>query len=198
MNGEIDSRGRPEGNAAFFDALYEEHHRVVHAFLVGQLAESDMAADLLQETFLRVWRHIDEARAIPAERRRFWLFTVARNLVRDHHRRGAVRGGVEVSLPVDETLPADARSDPARQLSAKETRSAVEAAIQCLPVDLRTALTLSLLGEMTSEQIGASLGVPAGTVRSRISLARRRLMQDLELGKDSGRQKKVNRHDGSG
>lgn len=181
MSDENDNQARPGCDAALFDVLYRGHHRVLYAYLVGQCAHSDTAADLLQETFLRVWKHIGEARRVPTEQQRFWLFGLARNLVIDHRRRCAVRKHLEVSLPLAASLPAAAQSDPVLAFTAKEMGTALEAAIRRLPVGLRTPLTLSLLGEMTSQEIGAALGLPAGTVRYRISQARRRLMQDLGL-----------------
>jgi len=184
----------PEDDVALFDGLYREHHRVLYAYLMGQLAHSDTAADMLQETFVRVWQHIGEVREVPRGQRRFWLFTLARNLVYDHRRRCAVRRHLEVVLPAEVSLPADSPSDPAIAFEVKETETAIAAAIRRLPLDLRTALTLSLLGEMTSQEIGISLGLPAGTVRYRISQARRRLTQDLGLNpKADGKQKENKR-----
>lgn len=69
MNRENDNRAKSDCDAALCDALYREHHRVLHAYLFGQFAHSETAADLLQETFVRVWRHIGEARRVPTEKR---------------------------------------------------------------------------------------------------------------------------------
>lgn len=189
-------RTRKEDNdsdVALFDVLYREHHRVLYAYLMGQIAHSDTAADLLQETFVRVWQHIGEVRLVPREQRRFWLFTLARNLVYDHRRRCAVRRHLEVALPEEASLPADSRFDPVSAFEVKETETAIDVAIRHLPLDLRTALTLSLLGEMTSREIGMALGIPSGTVRYRISQARRRLAQDLGLHTTAGDKQKENK-----
>jgi RNA polymerase sigma-70 factor (ECF subfamily) len=194
MSHDNDPRARNDCDVALFDALYREHHRVLHAYLMGQFAHSDTAADLLQETFVRVWQHIGDARRVPTEQRRFWLFTLARNLAHDHRRRCAVRRHLEATLPPEASLPADTQSDPAIAFAVKETETAIEAAIRRLPLDLRTALTLSLLGEMTSQEIGIALGIPAGTVRYRISQARKRLIQDLGLATNGVGKQKENQH----
>ncbi|HZO89719.1 MAG TPA: RNA polymerase sigma factor [Chthonomonadaceae bacterium] len=180
-----DSRHQERGAlVSLFNTLYAEHHRSLYAYLLGHTADGDTAADLLQETFVRVWRHIEEAGQIPEARRRFWLFAIARNIVTDHHRRRAVRQRHEGVLP-ERDMPAEADGDPARTIEAQETAAAVDAAIARLPEDLRTALTLHLLGDMTSAEIGAALQRPAGTVRYQIAQARRRIARELGLMESS-------------
>lgn len=166
--------------AAYFDSLYAAHHRVVYAYLLGHVSHADTAADLLQETFLRVWRHLDDARQVPADRQRFWLFAIARNLLLDYRRRQAVRSrGEEALRESAASQPVD--NDPARAVIAKETAEAMDAAIAALPDDLRLVLTLHLVGEMTSKEIGKSLDRPAGTVRYQLSRARQCIAQMLNL-----------------
>lgn len=177
---------------ALFDGLYEGHHRVVHAFLVGQVGDSERALDLLQETFVRVWKHIAEVEAIPDSQRRYWLMTLARNIATDYHRRNAVRKHLQLPLTEQENRVVDATYDPARVYSQNELQSLIDDAIRGLPVELRTPLTLHLLGEMTSAEIGAVLELPAGTVRYRISEARRRIAAKVGLGKQYSLQKGAN------
>jgi RNA polymerase sigma-70 factor, ECF subfamily len=175
---------RDEDRTACFDTLYAAHHRVVYAYLFGHLGNADSAADLLQETFLRVWRHLDDARQVPAERQRFWLFAIARNLLLDHRRRQAARSRLEVNLQ-ERIAIQPANGDPAQTLFARETAAAVDAAIAALPEDLRLVLTLHLMGEMTSAEIGQSLNRPAGTIRYQLSIARQRIAQALKLGNEN-------------
>ena len=59
--------GRRDELNALFDALYEKHARRVHAFLLGRTGNDDVAADLLQDTFVRTWRHLDELREMCRE-----------------------------------------------------------------------------------------------------------------------------------
>jgi len=165
-------------DTAFFDILYREHRRVLHAYLVGQCGDTDSAEDLLQETYVRVWRHLPELRAIPAERRRYYLFATARNLVIDSRRRQAVRQQ-QIAPPE----PAFA-SDPAQAIIAQEMAIVVDCAIRELPPDLRTVLSLHLLGEMNSSEMGTALGIPAGTVRYRLSRARQMLAERLGVEND--------------
>ncbi len=172
-------RSEKDCDVSLFDTLYRNHHRVVHAFLVGQCTQPDSAADLLQETFLRVWRHIGTARGIPADRLRYWLFAIARNVATDDCRRRAVRHSVECDLALTDSRSAGPATDPAASYLQRESAREAEAAILRLPEGLRTALTMSLLSGLTSREIGEALGVPAGTVRYRVAQARARLAQDL-------------------
>src|SRR5207248_2748197 len=96
---------RSDGDEPFFDALYEAHSRVLYAYLLGQSGDRETAEDLLQETFVRVWRRLETVQALPEERRRFWLFATARNLLRDVYRRRQVRAPYTCALP--ETFTAD-------------------------------------------------------------------------------------------
>jgi DNA-directed RNA polymerase specialized sigma24 family protein len=79
---------------AEFRRLYDEHRSAVHAYLIGRLCGRQESADLLQEVFMRVWRHLDTVAGLPTDRQRGWIFTVARNLSidasrHDRHRAGA-------------------------------------------------------------------------------------------------------------
>jgi len=173
------SREERDLDVSLFNDLYCQHHQVLYAYLLGRCSNRDVAADLLQETCLRLWRHIQELRIIPEERRRYWLFAVARNVANDYHRRRGVRERHEAAQP-DRDL-ADGAGDSTSRLEQAESATAVDVAMQRLPEDLRTVMTLRFLAEMTSEEIGQALGRPAGTVRYQIAKARRRLAQELHL-----------------
>jgi RNA polymerase sigma-70 factor (ECF subfamily) len=189
----------PERNAddvACFDRLYGAHHRVVYAYLLGHVGSADSAADLLQETFLRVWRHINDARQVPADRQRFWLFAIARNLLLDYGRRQAARRRCEEALRESAAIRVR-EGDPADAVIARETAAAVDAAIARLPDDLRLVLTLHLVGGLTSAEIGSSLNRPAGTVRYQLSRARQRIAQELGLQQEDAFEEKERQYEAS-
>lgn len=162
----------------FFDALYAEHYRVLYAYLFGQTGDRETAADLLQETYTRVWQHLNQAWEIPAERRRYWLLATARNLVLDMRRRQEVRSRHEIVLQ-EQARQSPLADNPEATVLRKEQMSAIDTAIAALPDDLRLVLTLHLLGEMTSAQIGDLLHRPAGTVRYQLAQARKLLAARL-------------------
>jgi RNA polymerase sigma-70 factor (ECF subfamily) len=179
MNGGGGAEGRACAPVALFDSLYREHYQPVFAYLLGRTGDREAATDLLQETFLRVWQRIAHLCALPDDQRRYWLFAVARSRVSDHHRRRAVRARYTAALP-DTLQVGSCASDPARVVAARETEAALDRAIAGLPDDQRTVLTLHLMTEMTSAQVGQALGRPAGTVRYQLAQARRRLAMALE------------------
>ncbi|NPV06738.1 MAG: sigma-70 family RNA polymerase sigma factor [Anaerolineae bacterium] len=165
---------------SLFDELYRRHNRPVYAYLLGRCGDSDAAADLLQDTFLRAWRHLDDVRNVPQDRRRYWLLAVARNLAHDFHRRQAVRAPFGDPLP--EVMPsADGRHDPVAATESGEQAAALDGAIARLPEELRLIICLRYLGEMSSAEIGEALGRPAGTVRYQLAKARALLAQDVRL-----------------
>ena len=115
---------------------------------------------------------------ISADAQRAWIFIVARNLSIDEHRRGGTRATTEAALRHE---PARLASPPASTLVISAERVAVIAeAINRLPEQQRTTLALAAAGGLTSAQIATALDVPAGTVRYRLSLARRALTAALD------------------
>lgn len=169
---------------AEFRRLYDAHRLAVHAYLTGRLCDRQLAADLLQEVFMRVWRHLGTVAGWPADRQRAWIFTVARNLSIDLSRHDGIMARAEQSL-----APEPARSEaPASDAVISAERAAiVGAAIRRLPEPQRVTLALAAVGGLTSAEIGAALGIAPGTARYRLSLARRALADILGEYDDPGR-----------
>jgi RNA polymerase sigma-70 factor, ECF subfamily len=164
---------RCDGDAAL-RALYAEHGHAVLAYAEGFTRDRGRAEDIVQETFLRAWRHLP--RLLADERPiRPWLLRVARRLLIDASRAARARpalsddddteptvdGGLEQLL--DQTILADAmqRLSPAHQQIVIET------------FFLGTPMHVT----------AARLGVPPGTARSRLHYALNRLRQQLESGR---------------
>src|SRR5688572_12314816 len=150
-----------------FDALYDAHRTALHAYLLGRCGDPEQAQDLLQELFLRAWRNLGSIEALPPERRQYWLFSVARNLVVDHYRGRGARDAAQQRLEMESpTMLADAAESEAIQASQLRR---LDAAIWRLPTELREVLVLNVLGDRSSSEIGSLLGRPAGTVRYQLS-----------------------------
>lgn len=162
-----------------FTEVFATYHRAVHAYLVGRLGEPQAARDLLQETFLRVWRRIGELGPLPPERRQAWIFTVARNLVTDTYRTEATRNATVRALGVQVQPIARPADQPDARAETGELVREVGSAVRSLPEELRVILTMHAVGELTSAQIGAALGLPAGTVRYKLAMARRSVTRTL-------------------
>lgn len=165
---------------AEFRRLYEAHRRAVHAYFTGRTGDPQLSADLMQDVFLRAWQHLDKLADMPEDGRRAWLFTVARNASIDAGRHQRTRANAEQALVRDAARQPPAGAPASVAVIDAERVAIVSAAIRRLPQDQRVALTMAAAGEMTSAEIGAAIGVPAGTVRYRLSLARRTLAEALD------------------
>jgi RNA polymerase sigma-70 factor (ECF subfamily) len=167
-------------DAAVFTRIFEQHRHAVHAYFLGRVAEAELARDLLQETFLRAWRRLSELAPLPGEQQRAWIFTVARNLAIDSYRAGAARRAAEAALRHHATTQQTTVAGPHLHAELGERVAQLDAAIRRLPEEQRVILSMATAGGLTSRQIGEALGVPAGTVRYRLSQARKRLAAALD------------------
>lgn len=152
-----------------FGRLYDLHRDSVHAYFVGRTNDRWLAADLTQEVFLRAWRQLSLLLSRPADGQRAWLFTVARNLSIDTQRQNRTlldTAAVVRRQPVVDVASADVA------VVASDRVAVVAEAIGRLPEAQRVALSMAAAGGLTSSEIAGALGVPAGTVRYRLSLAR--------------------------
>ncbi|MFI5843268.1 sigma-70 family RNA polymerase sigma factor [Catenuloplanes sp. NPDC051500] len=154
-------------------ALHDTHARDVLRFLRALTRDPDLAEDLLQETMLRAWRHLDTLPDDETGTRR-WLLTVARRLVIDAARLRRARPA-EVSPVALEWLPS--RTD---EIGAALAAQAFRTSLSRLSESHRSLLVdLHLHGESMSH-IAQRLGLPVGTVKSRAHYAMRALRAGLE------------------
>ena len=146
--------------------------------LTSSAADADDLVQITYEQAFRSWRTLRDARAARA-----WLFRVARNAAVDRFRRESVRP--EIQLVVSETLDVEAAMplDPVESID-------LEAALARLPADQAEAIVLSDLWGFTYEEIAAISGCAIGTVRSRISRGRARLLRILCSGSAAKAQEK--------
>jgi RNA polymerase sigma-70 factor, ECF subfamily len=177
----------PDEDAAerAFTELFDAHRPGVYGYLLGRVSEPDTARDLLQETFLRVWRRLTEVRSLTPDRQRAWIFAVARNLVTDTYRARATREATGEALQglARSTIPET--DQPDTRAATAELVAEVGAAVRNLPEDQRVILAMHAVSELTSAQIGAALELPAGTVRYKLNQARRALARALGLSEPS-------------
>jgi RNA polymerase sigma-70 factor (ECF subfamily) len=142
----------------------------LHAFLVRVTGSRDDADDLLQDTWIRV------ARGAPSfdtrRRARPWLYGVAANLARDLHRRRGVR------LRAAHAVKQDATPEPVafRPIERIELR----ARLARLPERLREVLVLRFYDDLDEAEMAEALGIPRGTVKSRLHGAIRELRRGWE------------------
>ncbi|MBV9323564.1 MAG: RNA polymerase sigma factor [Chloroflexi bacterium] len=164
-----------------FDALYAAHHATLHAYFLGKTSDAELALDLLQDAFVRVWRNLATLEGLSPERQRTWLFAVARNLVVDQYRSRASRRSTDAALAQAAAVAQTASPAAEADVLRRERLETLDRAIQQLPEDLRVVLVLQAVGERNSTEIGELLGRPPGTVRYQLAEARRRLARQLQL-----------------
>jgi RNA polymerase sigma-70 factor (ECF subfamily) len=176
------------GDRAAFDALVLRHQDRVYNMAFRMLGDREEALDAAQEIFLAAYRSLGafESKA----RFSTWLYRVTVNRCRDELRkRGTAKHARPASLEGAQNRsiepPAPGGADPARAAEARERHEAVARAIASLPEETRAAVVLRDVQGLSYEEIAEVLGVPAGTVRSRIFRGRAQLR--AELAPEAGR-----------
>jgi RNA polymerase sigma factor (sigma-70 family) len=156
-----------EGPAAAMEGLYQLHGPAILRYLQRRFGRAACAEDLLQETFVRALGNRGGLEG--AASARAFLFGIARHVGLAAARRARLR-----RVDVLEETAAREESDPAL--------AEMRAAIERLPEQIRETLEFRLRDELTYEEIAAVLGIPVGTVRSRLHAAMRLLRDEINPG----------------
>lgn len=184
-----------EASAAAFEEEALVHLDAVYRFALRLAGSESRAEDLVQDTFLRAWRSWHQY--TPGTRARSWLFTICRNVFlreeergRRHHRvvvEHAGRGPAGTGPVNPVWISAGEADDPEGRFFASLVDEEVVAAIDALPEEYRTAVVLSDLEGFSYAEIAELMGVPVGTVKSRLFRGRRELQRVLyEYAVESG------------
>jgi RNA polymerase sigma factor (sigma-70 family) len=162
--------------SASFAVLYDRHAPALFRYLTRRLGPT-IAQDLLAETFLAAFRRRDSYDLSRPDARP-WLYGIAGNLVRRHHRGEARMLSAYARTGIDPvTGPAD--EDSLDRLSAASYEPALARALASLSARERDVVLLIAHAELNYEEVADALQIPVGTVRSRLSRARRRLRRHL-------------------
>ncbi len=158
-----------------FQILYERHSPLLFALALKILGDRTDAEDVLQETFLQVWKtaaKYDERRGKPLG----WLIMLIRSRAIDRLRSRQTR------VRITEVASNEPRADgllPGQAVMAGEIGAVVRAALAELPAEQRTPLELAYFGGLTQTQIAKQLGQPLGTVKTRMRTGLLRLRDGL-------------------
>ena len=172
------------GDQAAWRELVALHTRKVFGLAYRFTGRVDEAEDLTQEVFVKVYQTLGRYRESDGS---FggWLMAVARNHAIDHYRRRKQERLRRAEDPaVLEVAPAR-EEHPITGLEREERKRLVHSGLRALPPDLRIPLILRDLQELPYEAIASELGIPLGTVKSRINRARLELAKRL-LGRTRG------------
>ena len=175
-----------DGDAAAFEAVLEKYSSLVRRYLAGIVRDQHFAEDLTQEVFLRVWTHggqWDGRGPFKA-----WLFRVATNFALNFLR--SVKRRRESPLDLFDEMRADEQtqvpgwmidsstSRPDLEFEIAERLGLLRRMIDGLPEEKRDVVHLALEAEMEIHEVAERLGIPEGTVKSRLYHARQRLARE--------------------
>ena len=163
--------------------LVSEHQRMVYQLSLNLLGDHNEALDLSQEVFLRVFRTIHTFRGHAALRT--WIYRIVINQARNRQRWWRRRyRSQQVSLDDHirdhgELPETNNGSSPDRMFGQKQLGERIRVALDRLPFDQKTAIVLREIDGLSYEEIGFSLGIAVGTVKSRLARAREALRGEL-------------------
>lgn len=160
------------------EQLFERYRVLAYSLAYRVLSDAGDAEDVVQESFLNVWRAAGTFRA-GRSGTRAWLMSIV------HHRaidklRG--RGSRPLTSPLDDAAPIPGQSDVWKEVSQRLTGSEVRAALGNLSPEQRESIELAYFGGYSQTEIADRLSLPLGTVKGRMRLGLQRLRTILEAG----------------
>lgn len=169
----MEAISKKQDRAAFAN-LYGHFAPRIRGYLLRQGADATTADDLAQETLAQVWRkasQFDPARAVPGA----WIFRIARNLRIDGLRKQRFH-----QVDVDETWDlADDGIDSSHRCTDRIDASRLPPLVDALPPEQTEVVRLAYFEGLTHSEIGTRLGLPLGTVKSRMRLAFNKLRASM-------------------
>ncbi len=160
------------GSDRAFEELYNRHARRLQGFFVRRLGDdADLAADFMHDTFLRLYA----ARETYREGRNFraWLFTIAYNLCRNHHRN-------QLTIVSDEGVDITDEASIEVELDMKDLHDALREILRKLPEPYAMLFSLHYEEELSVPQIAQITNLPEGTVKSRLHKTMQIIKQNLK------------------
>jgi RNA polymerase sigma-70 factor (ECF subfamily) len=188
---DLDAVGRClGGDRDAFEHLVRRWQDRIYGAIFRMVRDRETAADLAQETFLKAWSRLSSFEGGSAFGT--WLYSIALNQVRSEmRRRSALKNRPPLSLEAlgrggdgqgdgSDYDPADDRPDAAQSLSTREECGLLLDAVAALDDDFREVIVLREFQDLSYDEIAVSVGVPVGTVRSRLHRARADLRDRLK------------------
>ena len=166
-----------QGDLQALGGLYDRHRHLVYRTALAITGDAEAAADLLHDTFLRLYRfghRIDPNRPIEP-----WLYRMAANMSYTWMKR---RGRWHQALrEMADRLVRDSQFSPSQQVERNEAWLEIRRALQAISPEKRVVVVLHYLNDLSIGEIGEILDLPSGTVKSRLYYGRRALKQQLGL-----------------
>lgn len=163
-------------NMSELELLARTHAARLASFLRRRVGNPHDVEDLVQDTLLEAVRCIGQFQG--QSRPETWLFGIALNLTRNYHKRAKVR---DIYSDVDtDNIESEASNDPSEIAEHRERMVRVATAAEELPGDSFRLLQLVIHDNLSYDEVARELGIPMGTVRSRVSRVRSHLRRSVE------------------
>lgn len=164
------------GDESAFGELVEKYQRRVFAVVYRMLSRVEDAEDLVQDAFVQAYRYLDNFEGRSAFST--WLFQIAINRTLNFRRRQSL--ATFQGLPRPDAMPASSSPGPEAPVAAAEIENRLQAAVDGLPDNQRTVFVLRETEKMSYKDMSLALGVPVGTVMSRLARAREALQNEMK------------------
>jgi RNA polymerase sigma-70 factor, ECF subfamily len=171
------------GDQAAWEAIVKQNWRKVFNVAYKFVGKHDEAEDLTQDIFLKIFKALNTF-----DRRanfQTWIISISRNLCIDHYRSvRKERQTIAREVDTGDLQPASTDRGPYHAAEHQDLRGLLRQGLQALPATLRTAVVLRDLQELSYQEIAEQLGLPEGTVKSRINRGRIELGHQLKRLQD--------------
>ena len=171
------------GDQAAWETVVRQNWRKVFNVAYKFVGKHDEAEDLTQDIFLKIFKALNTF-----DRRanfQTWIISISRNLCIDHYRSvRKERQTIARDVDSSDLQPATPERGPYAQAEHQDLKAQLRQALEMLPVTLRTAVVLRDLQELSYQEIADRLGLPEGTVKSRINRGRIELAHQLKRLQD--------------
>jgi RNA polymerase sigma-70 factor (ECF subfamily) len=172
------------GDQVAWEQIVRQNWRKVFNVAYKFVGKHDEAEDLTQDIFLKIFKALRTF-----DRRanfQTWIISISRNLCIDHYRSvRKERQTIARDVDSSDLQPATPERGPYAQAEHQDLRAQLRVALEALPVTLRTAVVLRDLQELSYQEIADRLGLPEGTVKSRINRGRIELAHQLRRVQDN-------------
>lgn len=166
-----------DARSRYFELTVWPHMRSAYNLARWLVRNGEDAEDIVQEAFLKAFKALDSYRGGDA---RIWMLAIVRNTAMNFVRKRKPDAAVDL----EEIEPADRSPNPEQGLLEESRRQRVRLAISRLEPEFRETLVLREIEGLSYKEIAAILEIPPGTVMSRLSRARQRLLMELAPAKE--------------
>lgn len=136
--------------------MYNTYANEIYRYCLSHSNDSDVAEDIVAETFMKAWKHYD---SFDNKYPRAWLYTIAKNLLRDHWRK-------KPTYELDERMESDKEyDDPVTNTERSMTKERVHVAIAKLPVEMKDVVYMRCILGLSSKETAVALSITEANVR---------------------------------